>query len=72
MLKAYAAAGVSKRCLKRLRTKIKGAEWWQTGRELWEAKSGIFTNVIGNSAPRAKEEEQHFAPAVICGALCRG
>lgn len=31
MLKGYAEAGVSKRWLKRLRKKIKGAEWWQTG-----------------------------------------
>jgi len=72
MLKAYAEAGVSKRWLKRLRAKIKGAEWWQTGRDLWEAKSGIITDVFGNSVPRAKEEKEHFAPVVICGAFCRG
>jgi hypothetical protein len=72
MLKAYAEAGVSKRWLKRLRAKIRGAEWWQTGRDLWEAKSGIITDVIGNSVPRAKEQEQHFAPVVTCGAFCRG
>lgn len=72
MLKSYAEAGVSKRWLKRLRAKIKGAELWQTGRDLWEAKSGLFTEVMGNSVPRVEVEEQHFAPAVICGALCRG
>ncbi len=72
MLKVYAAAGVSKRWLKRLHKKIKGADWWQTGRDLWEAKSGIITEVIGNSVPRGELEEQHFAPAVVCGALCRG
>ncbi len=41
MVKTFETAGVSKRWLKYLRSKIRSAEWWQTGSDLWESKSGI-------------------------------
>ena len=68
----YEPAGVSKRWLKRLRSHILFGEWWQTGRDLWEEKSGIITEVLSNSYPNAGEERQHLSPAVICGTFCRG
>jgi len=67
MLREIAAVnGVSKRWLKRLRNKIKGAEWWQTGRDLWEAKSGIVTEVLGNSVLRDSQEQDLSAVASTC------
>jgi hypothetical protein len=67
MLKEYVAAGVSQRWLKRLRTKIKGTEWWQTGRDLSKAQSGLITEVLGNSVPRdTKEQESPTVACVLC------
>jgi len=68
MLREYVADGVSKSWLKRLRAKIKGAEWWQTGRDLWQAQSGIITEVLGNSVPReTKEQETSAFACILCG-----
>ena len=72
MLKEFEAVdGISKRWLRRLRAKIKRADWWQTGNDLWEAKSGIITNVAGNSVPRDTEEQKSLgagdlSPCVFC------
>jgi hypothetical protein len=71
MLKEIAGVdGVSKRWLKRLRTEIKGAEWWQTGRDLWESKSGIITEVLSNTVARDTKEQELPAIALTC-ILCR-
>jgi hypothetical protein len=63
---------VSKRWLKRLRSNIKGADWWQTGNDLWQAKSGVVTDVLGNSSDRGTREDRTLAideifPCVVCG-----
>ena len=80
MLKEFEAVdGISKRWLRRLRANIKRADWWQTGNDLWEAKSGIITNVVGNSVPRDTEEQKSLgagdlSPCLLqrCGHLLRG
>jgi hypothetical protein len=68
----YVPAGVSKAWLKRLRKRIKNAEWWQTGSDLWYDKSRIITIPITNRSPRSAEERRHFSPPVVCGSFCRG
>ncbi len=48
----YASAGVSQRWLAGLKDIIeKSAGYWQTGRDLWEDKSGIITETIGDIQP---------------------
>jgi hypothetical protein len=45
--------------------------YWQTGRDLWERKSGIVTETIGDIAPFDRGST-HLAPAPGCSAMCRG
>jgi hypothetical protein len=51
----YLPAGVSEVWLNRLRPLIQHADYWQTGQNLWEDKSGIITHPIENLAPRGTE-----------------
>jgi hypothetical protein len=51
----YLPAGVSEDWLKRLRPLIQHADYWQTGQNLWDDKSGIITHPIGNLSPRGTE-----------------
>lgn len=69
--KYFVPAGVSKRWLTHLRRMIKQGDYWQTGRDLWESKSGIITEPIENLRPR-KEQRMYFMPPVVCGDFCRG
>ncbi len=67
----FIPAGVSKRWLKKVRAKIGSGDYWQTGRDLWESRSGVLT---ANYRPekRDKIKIQHFMPTVVCGNFCRG
>ena len=47
--------GVSETSLKRLRPLIQHSDYWQTGQNLWEDKSGIISHPIENLAPRSTE-----------------
>jgi hypothetical protein len=69
----FEPAGVSKRWLKKVRAKIKSGDYWQTGRDLWESKSGVFTVQLQNLEKRDDNISiQHFMPTVVCGDFCRG
>jgi hypothetical protein len=68
----YASAGVSRPWLAHLKTIIETNDgFWQTGRDLWERKSGIITETIGDVAPFDRGST-HLAPAPGCSAMCRG
>ena len=51
----FLPAGVSEAWLKRLRPLIQHSDYWQTGQNLWEDKSGVITHPIGNLTPRSTE-----------------
>jgi hypothetical protein len=51
----FLPAGVSETWLRQLRPLIQHSDYWQTGQNLWEDKSGIITHPIGNLAPRSTE-----------------
>ena len=68
----YASAGVSHGWLARLKTIIeKNDGYWQTGRDLWDRKSGIVTETIGDIQP-PDARPIYVAPAPGCTAMCRG
>ncbi len=68
----YAPAGVSREWLRRLRNVIENTNgYWQTGRDLWEAKSGLVTETIGDVLLR-EDRTIYIAPAPGCTAMCRG
>jgi ATP-dependent protease ClpP protease subunit len=68
----YASAGVSRPWLAQLKTIIETNDgYWQTGRDLWERKSGIITETIGDIAP-FDSGTTHLAPAPGCSVMCRG
>ena len=68
----YASAGVSQRWLVGLERIIeKNGGYWQTGRDLWDDKSGIITETIGDIQP-PDTRPIYLAPAPGCTAMCRG
>lgn len=68
----YAPAGVSHEWLAHLADIIeKNGGYWQTGRDLWTAKSGIITETLGDIEPQAARPI-YLAPAPGCAAMCRG
>ncbi|MCZ7595765.1 MAG: hypothetical protein M5U16_13360 [Hyphomicrobium sp.] len=68
----YAPAGVSPKWLARLKEVIENNDgYWQTGRDLWDAKSGIITETIGDIQPQ-DSRPIYLAPAPGCTAMCRG
>ena len=69
----FAPAGVLKKWIARVRRLITDNNYWQTGRDLWESKSGIITNPIENNILyEDRERRMYFMPPVICGDFCRG
>jgi hypothetical protein len=68
----YAPAGVSQGWLRGLKAVIaKSGGYWQTGRDLWNDKSGIITKTIGDIQP-SDARPIYVAPAPGCTAMCRG
>jgi hypothetical protein len=68
----YASAGVSARWLAGLEGIIeKNGGYWQTGRDLWDDKSGVITETIGDIQP-PDTRQIYLAPAPGCTAMCRG
>jgi hypothetical protein len=55
----YLKAGVSEAWLNELRIMVQNSNYWQTGQNLWESKSGIITDPIDNHLPRATERLKH-------------
>jgi hypothetical protein len=55
----FLPAGVSEHWLNRVRPLIQHADYWQTGQNLWDDKSGIITRPIDNLTPRGTERRIH-------------
>ena len=68
----YAPAGLSTEWLKHLKQVIENNDgYWQTGRDLLDAKSGIITETIGNVQVQ-DARPVYLAPPPGCTAMCRG
>ena len=67
----FVPAGVSHDWIQFMRRTIRNVDLWQTGRDLWEAKSGILTEPMSNLEPR-EEGPVNLPPALVCGSVCRG
>lgn len=68
----YLPAGVSREWLGRLQNIIENTSgYWQTGRDLWESKSGMITETIGDVLLH-EDRTIYIAPAPGCTAMCRG
>lgn len=68
----YASAGVSRQWLSHLKDVIeRSGGYWQSGRDLWDAKAGIVTETIGDIQPQ-DDRPIYLAPAPGCTAMCRG
>lgn len=68
----YVPAGVSREWLNHLIEMIANTGgYWQTGRDLWEARNGMITETIGDVMPE-QNRPIYLAPAPGCTAMCRG
>jgi hypothetical protein len=67
----FVPAGVSPDWIQFMRRTIRDVDLWQTGRDLWEAKSGILTEPMSNLEPR-EEGPVDLPPGLVCGSRCRG
>ena len=54
----FPQAGVSEVWLNRLRVMVQHADYWQTGENLWEDKSGIITDPLDNHVARGTEQQR--------------
>ncbi len=45
--------------------------YWQTGRDLWEARNNMITETIGDVMPE-QNRPIYLAPAPGCTVMCRG
>ena len=63
----FVPAGVSKRWLQKVRAKIKSGDYWQTGRDLGDSRSGVLTVRLQDLEKREKNKFRHFMPPVMCG-----
>ncbi len=70
--KYYAPAGLSRPWLAQLKDIIENnGGYWQTGRDLWGARTGMITDVIGDIQPR-DNRPIYLAPPPGCTTMCRG
>lgn len=68
----YIPAGLSPEWLAHLKQVIENNDgYWQTGRDLWDAKSGIITETIGDIQAQ-DARPVYLAPAPGCTTMCRG
>ena len=54
-----------------MRRSLRNSDLWQTGRDLWESKSGILTETLDNVEPR-EGVPLDLPNGTACGLLCRG
>ena len=54
----FPEAGVSEGWLNRLRVVIQHSDYWQTGENLWEEKSGVITDPLDNHVARGTEQQR--------------
>jgi len=67
----FVSAGISEDWLQYLRRSLRTHDLWQSGRDLWESKSGIVTETIDNLEPR-EYGPVDLPTGTICGVKCRG
>jgi len=68
----FVSAGISEDWLQYLRRTLRTHDLWQSGRDLWDSKSGIVTETIDNLAPR-EDGPVDLPTGTICGGVkCRG
>ena len=67
----FTAAGVSPDWILYMRRTLRSHDLWQTGRDLWDSRSGTFTETLDNLEPR-EEGPVDLPPALACGSSCRG
>lgn len=68
----FIPAGVSDDWIEYMRRTFRTGDLWQTGRDLWEMKSGILTETLDNVAPREDGPIDLPSPTLACGLVCRG
>ena len=67
----FVPARVSNDWLQFLRRTLRTHDLWQSGRDLWESKSGVLTETLDNLEPR-DDGPIDLPPEVACGLSCRG
>jgi hypothetical protein len=67
----FVSAGVSEDWLQYLRRTLRNHDLWQSGRDLWESKSGVLTETLDNLEPR-EDGPIDLPSGTICGIKCRG
>jgi hypothetical protein len=67
----FIPARLSDDWLQYLRRTLRTHDLWQSGRDLWESKSGVLTETLDNLQPR-EDGPIDLPPEVACGLLCRG
>jgi len=67
----FAGAGLSEDWLRYLRRTLSTHDLWQSGRDLWESKSGVLTETIDNLEPR-NDGTIDLPSETGCNLKCRG
>ena len=67
----FVRAGLSEDWLQYLRRTLRTHDLWQSGRDLWESKSGILTERLDNAAPR-EDGPIELPNGIACTTHCRG
>lgn len=67
----FAGAGLSEDWLRYLRRVLRTHDLWQSGRDLWESKSGVLTETIDNLEPR-NDGTIDLSNGTGCNLKCRG
>ena len=67
----FVRAGLSEDWLQYLRRTLRTHDLWQSGRDLWDSKSGVLTETLDNLAPR-EDGTIDLPNGTACGVVCRG
>lgn len=68
----FIPARVSDDWLRYLRKTLRTHDLWQSGRDLWDSKSGILTETLDNLQPRDDGQVDLPGDEIACGLVCRG
>jgi len=67
----FSGAGLSEDWLRYLRRTLRTHDLWQSGRDLWESKSGVITETLDNLEPR-EDGAIDLPNGTVCSFRCRG
>jgi len=67
----FAGAGLSEDWLRYLRRTLRTHDLWQSGRDLWDSKSGVLTETLDNLEPR-EDGSVDLPNGTACSLKCRG